>query len=90
MKKIKGIIAVTCGCAMLTGCNYDVVDTNYTWDTAIITQGGKTITVEVERWMDYGSEQIQIITKDGTTIRTSSYNCMLVRNGEDIVKEYKE
>lgn len=90
MKKIKGIIAAICGCVMLTGCNYDMVDTNYTWDKAIITQGNKTLIVEVEQWKDYEGEQIQIITKDGTIILTSSYNCMLVRRGEEIVKKFEE
>ena len=93
MKKRISSIAIALSLSALvtmTSCNYDMVDTTYTWDTAIITQGGKTVIVEVEQWKDYEGEQLQIIAKDGTIILTSSYNCMLVRNGEDIVNVFTE
>ena len=93
MKKRISSIAIALSlfaCATMTSCNYDMVDTNYTWDKAIITMNGKTIIVDIEQWKDYEGEQIQLITKDGSIILTSSYNCMLVRNGEDIVNEFTE
>lgn len=87
-KRIIIAIAALCSCAtMLTGCNYDLIDTNYSYDKAVITLNGKTIVVDVDKWTDYEGEQLQIITKDGTVILTSSYNCILLKtdSDEDIV-----
>ena len=83
-KRIIITIAALCGCAtMLTGCNYDLIDTNYSYDKAVINLGDKTITVSVDKWTDYEGEQLQIITKDGTVILTSSYNCILLKTDSD-------
>lgn len=83
-KRIIIAIAALCGCAiMLTGCNYDLIDTNYSYDKAVITLNDKTIVVDVDKWTDYEGEQLQIITKDGTVILTSSYNCILLKTDSD-------
>lgn len=92
-KRIIIAIAVLCGCVtMLTGCNYDLVDTNYTYDKAVISLNGKTIVVDIDKWTDYEGEQLQIITKDGTVILTSSFNCILLKtdSDEDIVGALSE
>lgn len=83
-KRIIIAIAALCGCVtMLTSCNYDLVDTNYTYDKAIISLNGKTIVVGIDKWTDYEGEQLQIITKDGTVILTSSFNCILLKTDSD-------
>lgn len=67
---------------MLTLCscgNYDLFDTNYTYDYAIISfPDGSVQTIEIEQWTDYEGEQIQIIAKDGTVYLLSTVNCILV------------
>ena len=82
-KRIIIAIAALCGCAILTGCNKTMFDTEYTFDKAVINLGDKTITVNVDKWTDYEGEQLQIITKDGTVILTSSYNCILLKTDSD-------
>ena len=91
-KAIGIIIAALCGCAILTGCNKTMFDTEYTFDKAVINLGDKTITVSVDKWNDYDGEQLQIITKDGTVILTSSYNCILLKtdSDEDIIGQFTE
>ena len=85
MKKILisicvALITVLC----LAGCdfgNWDMIDTNYTYDKAIIAlPTGETIEIDIKQWSDYtDGEQIQIISTDGTIYLTSSYNCTLIR-----------
>lgn len=59
--------------------NRQILDTNYTFDKAIIDLHNEVITVEVETWKDYDGEQLQIKAKDGTVYLTSSYNCTLIK-----------
>lgn len=82
MKKIIviAIISALILC-MFTSCdaNYTLLDTNYTYDIAMIEMpGGEVIKVEIKSWRDYEGEQLQIIAKDGTVYLTSSYNCVLI------------
>ena len=64
----------------LAGCgNIDLIDTNYTYDKAIIGfPNGEVLEVEVKQWKDYDGEQLQIIAKDGTVYLTNSINCTLI------------
>lgn len=67
----------------LTGCNYDLVDTTFTYDKAIIDlKNGNIVEVDVKQWKDYDGEQIQIVSKDGTIYLTSSFNCTLIKNAK--------
>ena len=67
----------------LTGCNYDLVDTTFTYDKAIIDlNNGNIVEVDVKQWKDYDGEQIQIVSKDGTIYLTSSFNCTLIKNAK--------
>ena len=67
---------------LLTGCgNQDMIDTNYTYDTAIIElANGEVVEVNIRKWRDYDGEQIQIIAEDGTVYLTSSFRCDLIRS----------
>ena len=69
---------------MLTGCgNYDLFDTNYTYNKAIIKLPDSTVVnVDIKQWKDYDGEQIQIISTDGTVYLTNSFNCTLINDTE--------
>ena len=64
---------------ILTACNYQVIDLQYSYDYAIIKlQNGKIIEGKVQSWRDYeDGEQLQV-TIDGTTYLTNSFNCTLI------------
>ena len=81
-KKILGTLLVAIMMLSMIGCgNMDMLDTNYTYNRAIIyLANSESIEVEVKQWRDYeNSEQVQIVTPDGTVYLTSSYNCTLIR-----------
>lgn len=81
MKKILVAILAVLMLATFVGCaNYDLLDTNYQYDEAIIElHDGNVIKVAIKSWRDYEGEQIQITAKDGTVYLTNSYNCTLIR-----------
>lgn len=80
MWKRKTIILITLITliTILTACNKTIIDTNYTFDKAIIQKGDKEIIVDIKSWKDYAGEQIQLELTDGSVILVSSYNTILV------------
>ena len=64
---------------MTTGCNYRVIDLDYTYDKAICKIGNEVKEIEIKKWTDYDGEQLQIKSKDGKTYLVSSFNCTLVK-----------
>lgn len=80
MKKILAIILVL-GLALviLTGCNKQIFDTTYSFDSAILTlPNGKVIEGKVERWTDYeDGDQIQVKI-NGKTYLVHSSNIVLI------------
>lgn len=71
----KAVIGIIFSCLALTGCNMQVIDTNWTFKYADIEGVG---TVEVSSWKDYDqSDMIQVTAKDGTTYLTHSSNVVL-------------
>ena len=67
-----------------TSCNKQIVDTTYTFDTAVIYVGGEWITVDVDSWTDYSDgDQIQVKAKDGTTYLVHSNNITLIHSSKD-------
>lgn len=97
MKKIK--IAALIGAIILSattlyGCNYDLIDTNHTFNKAIVNFNNQIIVLDVKQWTDYDGEQLQLILRDGSVILVSSYNTILVNGDEnsaifEVVKENK-
>lgn len=81
---MKKIIITLLGVAMLAtmaGCNRDMIDTNHTYDRAIIQlANGDVVEVDIAKWRDYEGEQIQITAKDGTVYLTSSMRCDLIND----------
>lgn len=81
-KKTLLCLGIVCMIGM-TGCNYQMVDTNFSYDKAIIKLANdEVIEVEVKTWCDYDGEQLQITAKDGTVYLTNSYRCDLIKNAE--------
>jgi len=80
MKKIKIVLALVIILALvLTGCNKQIFDFQYTFDTAIVTVNGETKIYSISSWTDYAEgEQLQLILQDGSVILVSSYNTILV------------
>ena len=71
-----GIALTVCGCG-----NLDIIDTNYTYDTALVKwPDGSVKKIEVKQWTGYEGEQIQIIGKDGKIYLISMNNTVLIRN----------
>lgn len=81
MVQIIGIVTlIALVLLVLTGCNKQVIDLDYTYDRAICKVGSEYITIDIDKWNDYDGEQIQIKAKDGYTYLVSSINCTLIRD----------
>ena len=65
---------------LLTGCNRQLVDTTYNYDTAILSlPDGTTVSGDVESWKDYtDGDQIQVKI-DGVTYLVHSANVVLIK-----------
>ena len=84
MKKLKILligIMIICGMLILSGCNRDIIDTNNTFDRAIIIlNDGTRMEIEIKKWSDYEGEQLQIVGKDGKVYLVSSFNTILIKD----------
>ncbi len=70
--------------AASTGCNKQIIDTNYTFNKAIINTGSEVITVNVKSWKDFeDGDQIQIKAEDGTVYLVHSSNITLICEDDD-------
>lgn len=65
---------------LTTGCNKQVMDFKYEFNKAIIFHEDTATIIEIQKWNDYEGEQIQLITKDGLVIVTSTYDTKLVND----------
>lgn len=67
---------------LLTGCNKQLVDTTYSYDTAVISlPDGTTVRGKVESWKDYGDgDQIQVKV-NGDMYLVHSANVALIKEG---------
>ena len=83
-KKLCVIICALVIVLSASGCgNKQFFDTNYTFNKAIVRMPDNTVLeIEILSWNDYDGEQIQIIDKDGVVYLVSSYNCVLIKEGE--------
>ena len=68
MKKVKFLIVLLGTLLCVSGCgNRDLIDTVYTYDTAIIAlQNGEVIEGKVQNWRDYEGDVIQVKVKNKT------------------------
>ncbi len=77
--KIKRILPIIAIILLLTGCNKQIVDLNYSYNYAIIKlPNGEVVQGYVDTWTDYeDGEQLQVKI-DGVVYLCSSYNCVLM------------
>jgi len=74
--------------ATLTGCNLEVVDTNYKFDTVHIYETGKCY--KIKTWRDFeDGDQLQVTLEDGTVLLIHSTDCALV-HGDCVLCKDKE
>ena len=83
MKKLITILILMCILLTFVGCNYQMVDLNYSFDYAYISYGDGTVEkVEIASWRDYeDGDQIQVTSTDGTVYLVHSESCILVKGG---------
>ena len=79
-RKILVLLAtVTVGLGCLSGCNRQVVDWNFKFDKARVKLGEEWVDIEIDKWMDYEGEQLQLTLEDGTVMIVHSANCILYK-----------
>lgn len=78
-KRVIAMVSALVLCFALTGCNKQVLDTTFSFDSAIISlPNGEVITGKVQSWKDYeDGDQIQVKI-DGTTYLVHSSNVALI------------
>lgn len=71
----KTLIAIIFAAGILSGCNQQIIDLNYSFKYATIDGIGK---IEISSWKDYeNSDMMQVTSKDGTVYLTHSSNVIL-------------
>ncbi|MBQ8507205.1 MAG: hypothetical protein IJ466_07250 [Clostridia bacterium] len=83
MKKIAILIILATVAITLSACtgNYNVIDTKYSFDKAIIKMpDGEIKEIQVKSWSDAEGEQLTITSNVGRTYLVSSYNCVMIDN----------
>ena len=81
MKKILSVMLVLAFVAtILCGCNYQMIDTTYSFDRAIVSlPNGDIIEGKVDSWLDYeDSDQIQVKI-NGATYLVHSSDVVLIK-----------
>ena len=74
----KGIVIIGLAAILLTGCNRQIIDANYTFKYAEIKMAGYNELIEISSWHDYDeSDMIQITSTDGKVYLTHSSNVIL-------------
>lgn len=64
----------------LSGCNQQIIDTTYSFDSAIIAMpDGSTISGKVESWKDYSDSDAIQVKIDGKTYYTFLDNVVLMK-----------
>ena len=72
---------IVCIITCISGCNVDIIDTVWKYDTAITRwPDGSTKVIKIHSWRDYEGEQIQITGEDGTVYLLNSVNTVLIRS----------
>lgn len=77
MNKAKKTLLIGIILFMLSGCNYQLLDTKYTFKWAYCDYDFLPKEIKVKKWSDYDGEQLQIIDENGNVLLVSSYHCVL-------------
>ena len=70
------------------GFNYDLIDTEYGFNKAIIIKDETCTILPITEWTDYEGEQLQIKIKNGPTMVTAAYDTILVNDIDSKTKAY--
>ena len=77
---IIAIITLLITTSLLTGCNKQIIDLDYSYDKAICVIGNESKEIKIKSWTDYeNGEQLQLKDTNGNTYLVSSINCTLIR-----------
>lgn len=76
---ILGIVIVAIVVLLLSGCNKQVFDFEYSFDKAICNIGNEVKEIKIDKWTDYDGEQLQIRGTDGNIYLVSSVNCTFIK-----------
>ena len=78
MKKVLCLILFVVLSFTLFGCNRQLFDTKYSFETVHIYETGKCY--EIKSWRDYDdSDQLQFVLKDDTVIVIHSTDCSMIK-----------
>ena len=79
---MKKLIIICLAALALAGCNYDIVDLRYHFDTAYVSiPGQEPKEVKLRSWKDYDqSDTVQVEDRDGNVYLTHYCNVVLVRH----------
>ncbi len=77
MKKKIFSLGIILSIILLTGCNKDIWDTQYTFDRIVCNYNGEKFELKIDKWTDYEGEQLQI-KSDGKVYLLSANYCYMV------------
>ena len=76
---MKKLILLIIGGLLLTGCNKQIMDFEYTYDKIICNYDGDKFELKIDKWRDYeDGEQIQV-KSNGKTYLLSANKCYLIK-----------
>ena len=79
-KTIAAIVTAGVLTTCLLGCNRELLDTTWKYDTAVTRwPDGSMKTIKIKSWRDYEGEQIQVTDRNGNVYLLSSFNTVLIR-----------
>ena len=78
MKKKIFSLGIILSVILLTGCNKDIWDTQYTFNRIVCNYNGEKFELKIDKWTDYEGEQLQI-KSDGKVYLLSANNCYMIK-----------
>ena len=62
---------------LLSGCNKQIIDLDYSFDKVICYYNNEKMELKIDKWTDYEGEQIQV-KSNGKTYLLSANKCYLI------------
>ena len=76
---MKKTVLLVIGLLLITGCNKQIMDFDYTYDKVVCNYDGDKFELKIDKWTDYeDGEQIQV-KSNGKTYLLSTNKCYLVK-----------
>lgn len=66
--------------------NFDIFDSKYTFNKAIIFKDKKAVILPIDKWADYEGEQLQLNVHNGPTILTAAYDTLIICDNDSEIK----